>query len=414
MPARSQTPLVSVLCGWALACCTGSALAQTGATAIDDARQNARLRLGGLLVTPTIQLKELGFDSNVFNQAGEQSPDFTATLTPTAQIALPIGRRALVTSRFEADLVYYQKYSNQRSVNPNVSLRGEVFLQRLSVFTSASFLNTRLRVNQEIDARARRIDRSLDAGFNLRVRPKLSLGLSGHLGRLEYGSDQFFRNVRLQDALANDLRSVAASVNYKATPKTTFFLRGDAGQYRFLFSPVKDADSFRITPGVEFQPRALISGTAAVGLRQFKPLNPLVPKFRGAVAALQLSYSLRSATRFTVTLDRDMAYSYQDAESYYVSTAVGLSVRRQLVGPFDATVGTQRFRSDYRDSLTSSTSAGSPRVDMTRNYSADIGYRLGRKGRIGVGVSYWDRDSNRAEEVAYNGLRVGSTVSYGF
>jgi hypothetical protein len=53
-------------------------------------------------------------------------------------------------------------------------------------------------------------------------------------------------------------------------------------------------------------------------------------------------------------------------------------------------------------------------VDITWNYAGSVGYRLGREGRIGFGVSYWTRESTRSELRDYDNLRIGSTFSYGF
>lgn len=382
-------------------------------TAIDDARAGARLHIGGLYVTPTFQLKELGLDSNVLNQSGEQTPDFTFTLSPGATLAVPIAHRALLAGHVDTDLVYYQKYSSQRSINPNVAMRATLFLHRLTLFADGSYLNTRERVNQEIDARARRISSSVSGGFNLRLVPKVSFGLTGQISRTDYAEDQIYHRVDLREALAADTKSVSAHINYVATPLTTFVLTGGADETRFLFSPQKDADSFRVMPGVEFKPRALVSGSAYLGFRRFQPKDALVPEFTGPVAQLSLRYSLRAATTFSTSLDRDVAYSYQALEPYFVSTGFGVSVRRQLVGPFDATVGFQIFHYRYQDLLPLAAVATTKRVDTTTNYSGDMGYRVSRKGRLGVGLSYWQRESNRDLQVAYNGLRFGCTFSYG-
>ena len=380
---------------------------------IDEARKNARLHIGGIYLTPTFQVKEFGLDTNVFNQSGEQTPDFVTTLSPGADVALPIAHRALLTSHVDADVVYFAHYATERSINPNISLRASGFFHRLTVFAEGGYLNSRQRLNQEIDARARRTDESVGAGLELRIVPKMSLTLAGHAGRTDYAEDQFFRDVNLRQSLAEDARSLTGSINYKATPLTTFALRGEVQQDRFLYSSVKSSDSYRVMPGVEFKPRALISGSAYVGFQQFKPLNASVPGFRGMTAAMSLRYALRSATAFSVTLDRGVQSSYEEINPYFVSTAVGVLVRRQLKGPFDATVGAQRYYYAYQRLLTSLPNLEAPRVDVTYTYSGDIGYRLGRKGRLGFGVSYWTRDSNRQSGVAYQRFRVGSNFSYG-
>ena len=397
----------------AMACLsTLSALAQT--TAIDEARERARLHLGGLYVTPALQLKEMGVDSNVFNEPGSTARDFTINLAPGAQLALPIGRRALVESTLAANLVYFQRYASQRSVNPNASVRVTGFFRRLTLAGGGGYLNTHERMNQEIDARAGRTDKSAHAAFDIRVVPKFSVGLSGVVSHADYAEGLFFRGVNLRESLANDLWNAAMGVKYIATPLTSLGVRGEMESTRFPFSPLKNADSVRVTSGVVFKPRALISGSAFVGIRRFKPLSADVPEFRGLVAAISLRYSVRSATAFALTLDRDVQYSYEQLEPYFVSTAVGASIRRQLFGPFDTTVGTQWFQHRYRDVLTSPVPNDLVRVDVIRNYSGDVGYRFGRKSRVGVGVSYWSRDSNRADFAVYEGFRAATTLTYGF
>ncbi len=106
------------------------------------------------------------------------------------------------------------------------------------------------RVNQEIDARARRTDSGVQAGIEYLLTPKVSVTFAGRNDNIDYADDQFFRDVDLRTSLAENQRTATTSVRYKATPLTTFVLRGDAQQDRFVYSPFKDSDSYRLMPGV--------------------------------------------------------------------------------------------------------------------------------------------------------------------
>ena len=380
---------------------------------IDDVRQNATFRIGPLYATPRLELREIGFDSNVFNQPVDPIGDFTWTLVSGARLALPIRRRALVVGNVSADLVYYQQMASQRSVDPSTSLRVTGFLRRATLFAEGSYVSTSQRQNQEIDARAQRTEIAGQAGIDVRLTRTLAAGVFGRSARHEYAEAEFFRDVSLRQALAVDVRNVGATVNYALTPKTTLGGRVEFQRDSFPFTPLKDSRSARVVTTVEFNPRALVSGSASVGFRQVRFLNDLLPDYRVLVGAAALRYSLRSTTTFTLTLDRDLQYSYLETEPYFISNGIGASIRRQLFGSFDSTLGAQWFRYRYADSLLSRPPAAQPRVDVTHNYSADIGYRVGRS-RIGVGLSYWTRDSNRVTEFAYSGLRVGASIIYGF
>ncbi len=188
----------------------------------------------------------------------------------------------------------------------------------------------------------------------------------------------------------------------------------------------RDSKSFRVMPGVEFKPRALISGSAYVGYREFTPkVDGTLPKFSGLVAQLGLSYTLLGSTTFGVTYSRDLTYSYEVLQPFFINNSVGASIRRALGRRFDVLVSADRFEYAYEDLLIPPAAADDPlavvpvklpseqRVDTTWNYSSSVGYRIGN-GRVGFGVAYWKRDSRQKAFRAFDNLRFGTTVTYGF
>src|SRR5262245_5314027 len=156
-PAKSSVRLVGVLLvAWAI---PAAVTAQsTAPAAIDEVRENDRLHLGPLYAKPVLQVKELGIDNNVFNTYGEQASDFTVTFAPRMDWSVPVAKRALFQATTAADLVWYAQYATERSVDPQLGLKGQVFFRRLTLFAGRDYLNTRQRPNQEIDIRARHVD----------------------------------------------------------------------------------------------------------------------------------------------------------------------------------------------------------------------------------------------------------------
>ena len=140
-----------------------------------------------------------------------------------------------------------------------------------------------------------------------------------------------------------------------------------------------------------------------------------IPEFSGLVAELGLTYTLLDATTFGVTYSRDLSYSYNELQPFFVDDSVGLSVRRALGSRFDALVSADRHEYAYTDAMSGAeTGVGASRIDVTWNYAGSIGYRLGRDGRVAFGVSYWQRESTTEPLRNYDNLRVGATIAYGF
>jgi hypothetical protein len=80
-------------------------------------------------------------------------------------------------------------------------------------------------------------------------------------------------------------------------------------------------------------------------------------------------------------------------------------------------VGAGRYQYTYRDLAIEGAPPpmppGSPRVDVTRNFSASIGYNIGPDMRLGFGASYWQRESSLTAYRDYDALRIGISLNYG-
>ena len=393
------------------------ALAQTSdndAGNIDDVRSTYRVHAGPFYVNPALLLKEVGIDTNVFNASVDQKSDFTLTLAPKADVALTFARRGLLRATVGSDVVYYQKYDTERSIDPQVRVRGEAYARRLTLFAEGAYLNTRQRPNYEIDLRSRHVERDAEAGVDLRLTPKFSIELAAHRAEAEYDADALFDGTSLQDTLNRRTEGVSGTIRHRLTPLTTITVKVDRMQDTFTYSPERDSRSIRVMPGIEFKPRALVSGAARVGYRRFTPEHGLVlPEFSGLVADLGLSYTLLGSTTFGVSYRRDLTYSYEVANPFFVDNSVGLSIRRALGGRFDTIVSADRHTYEYEQLLTAARPA-LDRVDTTWVYGANLGYRLRRQARIGFGATYYQRESTTVQFVQYDGLRYGATVNYGF
>lgn len=381
-------------------------------------REQARWHFGPLYVSPGLRLENLGWDSNVFNEeTSERKSDFTFTLTPRANAWLPIGNRALIATGLDLDLVWYANYKDQRSVQPLSTVAGTVFLNRLTFSAGYEQFNTRDRVSNEIDIRARRVERTTRLNVNYGVTPKLTLGIGGERRATDYAENQEFLGEDLERSLDRFSGSAGASVIYSLTPLTTVGVRVDRAADRFAFAPDRDSDSWSVIPEVTFKPRALIRGSVAMGFRWFLPVDEsrLTP-FRGLVTSAELAYTLRGATMFTVKWGRAVSYSFSSETPYYLDNRAGLAVRHMLGRTFDVLVSSDRHVYDYR--IRPGIGSGpitppDPPSDITWYSTGSVGYRVGRDGRLGVGVVHWSRRSPAQTLGDYERLQFTLMFSYG-
>jgi hypothetical protein len=246
--------------------------------------------------------------------------------------------------------------------------------------------------------------------------PRLTIEVAARGGRIRFDGDDYFGGQRLKETLDRDTQVFSVTARQRRNGLSTIGLRYENQTDRFPLSPVRDTDSFRVMPGIELRPRALINGSAWVGYSRFDPKAAVLPSQSGLVSQLALSYTLLGATLFGVTYDRDYQFAYEVLTPYFVDNSVGVFVRRALGGRADVRANVARHRYAYQPLLTNPILAAltADRVDRTDNYGVNVGVRLKRQTRAGVGLSYWTRESTHFDFRSYTGLRIGLTMDHEF
>jgi hypothetical protein len=369
-----------------------------------------RWQAGILSVTPVAAIRDVGIDTNLFNDAVNPKSDFTFIASPEAKASLgfPVGR---LTFGSQVDLVYFQTYASERSVNTDTHLDFEMPINRLRLRSAASYVNARRRQNSEIDARVRGTQADVVIGGAVQVSGVTTLGFEARGARIAYNSNQVFDGEHLPSRLNRDETRLRTSLRYSVTPLTSLVVNGDLERWRFELSPLRDANSFRVFPGVEFDASALLSGRAYVGYRKFDSLDSDLPGFKGLVASGDLTYTLREATRLSVIFDRDLIYSYRPSRPYYLLTSWTGSIRHRLGSGLEVEARGGLETLDYSAASPDGTTFSPP--ENVHLYGLRLSYAFGRDSRILVDLAHRNRTSP-LERRNYQALQASVSASYGF
>ena len=114
-----------------------------------------------------------------------------------------------------------------------------------------------------------------------------------------------------------------------------------------------------------------------------------------------------------MAVDRDLDYSFDVREPYYVVTGITGSVSRAIAGGVSAGLGAGRFNYNYRRFNDPNAADEQPaRVDEVTTYFVSVTYRLNRLTTFGGRVAFERRRST--VDRSYSGCRIGTEVGYGF
>lgn len=404
---RVATTAVSIL---ALLSCAGPLMAQSPLPAEPTATPPSTI--GPVALYPRFEVTSIGVDTNVFNEAEDPKQDFTIAARPSIEARLRFGPGRL-SYRSSMDANYFHEYKEERSLDRFGEVRAELRLTRLMAHVATGGLEASNRPNQEIDLRADRSLRTYSAGAMFAVLSRTALVVAARQEKQQFALGQIFREEDLAEQLNNTLEAVDGGVRIALTTLTTFTLTASRERSTFEYSPDRNSTTFRITPRFEFDPNALLSGTAAVGFRKFTPSDPTLEGFTGVVADVGVSYT-RDRLRVALKLRRDLDYSVEEREPYYVATTGSVVLTRKVGGPFDVQVLGSLDRFQYkRFNRLDDAGLPPPGIDTTKTIGGGIGYLWRETTRLGLTYEWTSR---HAEQTArpYERTRLVGSFTYGF
>jgi hypothetical protein len=376
-----------------------------------DPSEQARVRIGVLAFTPSITVSNFGIESNVFNEAANPKGDLTATVSP--EIALWIGKgRVRFAGASRLDSIHFKEYSGENSVNTINTARLEFPFNRVRAYLSGLFLAVTERPDFEVDTRARREQSSLEAGVSIRASGRTWMRLAVVENDVTFAEQRGLGVPDLRESLSRQGRILRGGLDYALTPLTTFVLDVDREQTEFRFSPERDANGIRITPGFTFKPHALLSGALRVGVLKFTPVDPRAKDYMGTTASVDLRYLGVGDTEIVGGVQRDLFYS-ADAQTYYLQTGVSVGMTRYLSAQWSVSAGAAKTWLAYSPAvaLIVVTPMQLSRPDEVVSLSAAVSRRVAG-ARIGAAVVFAHRDSDRPSG-RYDNFRLVGTVSYG-
>jgi hypothetical protein len=245
-------------------------------------------------------------------------------------------------------------------------------------------------------------------GARLLVASRTNLVVNARRLDIDFDEGSQFNGADLAHNLNSRADSVEGGVQIALTPLTTLNMTASVQRDRFDSAPERNADTIRITPALQFDPTSLIRGTVVIGYRHFDTLDPALPNYSGVILQVAAGYTLLERTKFDVDLSRDVQYSYEDLEPYYLATGGRLTVTHQLTGPFDI----QGFGGQQTLAYRSTAAPAETRSDRVETFGAGAGYRVHSLVRIGF---TWE-ENRRLSDVhnrQYDRRRLFASFTYG-
>ena len=363
-------------------------------------------RFGPVLVNPKLSVPLVGRDSNAFNETTEPREDFVIKLVPEVDFFSDVGLLR-VSVRSGSTFTYFHRYDSERSIAEQVRGRVTARLSRFRPWVGGASVRSNERTT-EIDERAKRTEREVAGGVQFEVSPLAALLVSANRLHVRFAEAERFRDTPLAGALDRTTDTVSAALRFQATPFTSFTFRGYTSRDAFAFDPARDSTARGGDVEVNFAPEAIVRGRAAVGFRQQDSDDPTVETFRGLTGRGGITTTFLWRAILGVEYLRDLQYSFDRREGYYVENGANVVYTQRVGGPFDVQARFSRSALNYDAS-----ELGTPRTEVLWTYQGGIGYSLESGSRFGINYEQSDREGGLVER-QFSRRRVYGSFTYEF
>ncbi len=357
------------------------------------------LTIGRVKLAPGLVIREIGTDSNVFDEAEDPKDDFIIAAAPDVAAFARL-RFVQLSAYAGGELNYFKTYDQERSTGYSTRGRADILLSRMRPFVGLGKSRTRTRPNGEIDVRADRSEEEISGGFAFDVSRYGQFYGAAYRFRTRF-DDAFEDGVNLAPALGRDTWDYTGGLRTELTPFTSLTVSASYRDDIFRFNRNRDAHSRIASAELRIAPEALVSGFVTVGFNDFRPRAPEVRPYRGLIGMAAVVYPFLEIGRIGLEAVRRNEYSFEEADAYFIENTVTASYTHALFGEVDARVQGSKSWFNYGFTETSPS-----RQDKLNVVGASVGYNLRNRTRISMNYEVARRRSPELPERNYNRRRA--------
>jgi hypothetical protein len=338
------------------------------------------LRWGPLRVRPALELTHLGYDNNILaGTTDNELGDYTASLAPSIDGLVLLGRRAFVEFREELEFTGYLENGEQNFMDQRGKARITVPWRGVGFFTDVVAERVHDRPVDQLDIRPERETAGYGLGLLLEPgwRTEVEIGRSDRTLQ-HYDRDGFTSGGQtIDERLDRQEERIDLEVSYRLRGRTRLTLDARVGSIDFTdpdpLGVEKDSREWAILPGVMIAEGGTLSGFARLGRTEADADEPMRPDFTDIVGETELVYH-PGRTRLSLNVSREPGFSLQAGTTYVLDTRASV----QLVRYLNPLIGVETSAMHGRLTFPGSAPGTAAREDELRRYEAGIRLRVSR------------------------------------
>jgi hypothetical protein len=372
--------------------------------------------MGALYLTPRLELRNAGYDSNVYNSEAAPVSDANFAMAPSLEAALPVSNRLTLRARGLLTFNWYDQQGDEGSTDRELGVSALVRLGRVQVLGERGWGRARQRFSLDLDERLPHDVRRAGLRVSLQLARRLELSASLEDGRFDIEGP-----AEVEASLDHDSRTLGVGAAYDLTRRTALLLRAERIRDRFdrpLGAASRQAHSSRYMGGLRFGVKAVVTGQLLAGIREFRAEGgSAAPPYAGPALDVSLAVPAGPLGLLKLEAEREVRYSATpgveagvNVRNSYVSSRRQIELHSAL--PWDLVArGFAQWQGGAYGVPYVVEGVALERDATLRVLGLSLLKALGDSLRVGGGYS-WERRRSTLPGDDYRGSRYGLQAEY--
>jgi hypothetical protein len=374
----------------------------------------SRIQLGPVRILPVFNVRNLGYNNNIFGSAVDPVGDWTGTIGLGARFYLPIGSKTFLRLEGVPEYTWYAHSVSRRQWGGRAEAALLAFFNHVSVEVAGRFSEDPTAVlSSEIPGLVTRNRKGVLANVELDVTRRISVfgGVEIVRERVSGGAGvpEDLLDVSTYDRTDGAAR---AGLRYRISPEWNVSLAAEGTQSRFVITPeLRDNRSLAPLFGLHYDNTRFFASLYA-GYRIGRSLDgSSFPPFETPTGSAFLSYYLTQRIELRAFGSRRLVYGTSADDPYYLESRAGGGVSLRVLSRLTVRGSGSAGTNDY--SL-----AGGPagpnqgRVDNVETYGGGMIFEAGR-GVAVTAEAVWTRTTSPSFGTDRTVFAVWTGLSFG-
>lgn len=308
-----------------------------------DIVTQARLRFGPFRFLPVLQLRNLGYDDNVYYQqsGGPRVGDYTGTVSPEIKSYLLLGRSLILSFTDNPEYLYFAKQTRLRTFTNSFASGARLNLfNRLTLSGEYHFRNHLRRALSEFSRLVADTAKGVTTSVFYETPRGTSVGVRGKIDRFSY-EDIVLPDYEVLYSRSLNRKETTGTFElyYPVFSESSLFFTVGTTQYEFENPSFRwrDSRSTQAAVGLRFPLVGRARGRLSLGYKKFVPSEAGRKDYSGLIADTDVNFLLG---RFSLRLriGRETHFSYLESAFFYIENRFNPGISVYI---------TRRFRFDY-------------------------------------------------------------------